>query len=167
MPEEQFTRKYSFLKKEHKFELWREGFQGKEKMNKNVIQEVECQLRFGKKGEKNKNKSQHWRTLACGPHCLQNGIPLRSLRHVTLFVNISQYGILKKKTGKYLDLNILANAGGITYGLNMRLGGMSVKGWGVEDSWHESLNTSSHFRRQTEWSTSGSGPVLPRGKSRD
>lgn len=58
MPEEQFTRKYSFFVV-HKFELVEGRLPGKEKMNKNVIQEVECQLRFGKKGEKIKNKSQH------------------------------------------------------------------------------------------------------------
>lgn len=57
VPEEQFTRKYSFFLKEHKFELWREGFQGKEKMNKKVIQEGECQLRFGKKGKKKNQKT--------------------------------------------------------------------------------------------------------------
>lgn len=56
----------------------------------------------------------------------RTAFPLRSLRQVTLFVNISQFGILKKETGKSLDLSILADAGGITYGLNVRLGGMSV-----------------------------------------
>ena len=93
--------------------------------------------------------------------------PLRSLCQVTLLVNISQFEILKKKTGKFLDLSILADAGGITYGLNVRLGGMSVNGWGVEGSWHEGLNTSSHFCKWSELSTSGSGPVLPTGESRD
>ena len=95
----------------------------------------------------------------------RTAFPLRSLRQVTLFVNISQFGILKKETGKSLDLSILADAEGITYGLNVRLGGMSVNGWGVEGSWHEGLNTSSHFCRRSELSTSGSGPALPTGES--
>ena len=78
-------------------------------MNKHVIQEAECQLRFGKTNQPtNHDTGGLWHVVLA---VWRTAFPLRSLCQVMLFVNISQFGILKKKTRKYLDLNILASVG--------------------------------------------------------
>ena len=127
VPEEQFTRKYSFFKKNTSLNCGGRASREKRKWISMSSRRLSANWGLGKPTNHDTGGLWHvvlavWRTA----------FPLRSLCQVMLFVNISQFGILKKKTRKYLDLNILASVGWVTYGLNMRPGGMRINGWRVE-----------------------------------